>query len=527
MPKKYWLIGCIIIIAAFFRLTNLAFIPPGLYPDEAMNGNNAAEALATGQWKVFYPENNGREGLFINIQSLFLKIFGVHEPWVLRLPSAIFGILTVLGVYFLTEELFRNSKLEIRSSDVALLAAFLLATSFWHINFSRIGFRAIMAPFFLTWGVYLLLLSLRKIISSEVNGMATGIGKRYGNLVLPSNDNQEQYGQRQLNRKTITLLLPIIAGLVYGLGMHSYIAYRATPLLILFIIAAYWLKNTDREVRKKILLSSFCFLLSAIIVFLPLGIHFLHYPSDFFGRTTQVSVFNSPTPLKDLGLNIVKTLGMFNFKGDSNWRHNLAGQPELFWPVGIMFLMGIFVAIKSLIRNSSLAILFVWLGVASLPVVISNEGIPHALRAILLVPPTFIFAGLGGLHLYYLLTKKIRHPLIIRGAVGLALMMIFLEAYLSYFIRWGQNPNTAAAFNDNYLQLGRTLNSLPQNQLKYVIVKAGGVDVRGLPMPAQTVMFITDTFTPENQKKKNIYYLTPDALPNSIIPNNSFVVTLD
>src|SRR3990167_4438131 len=131
--KTFLFLLLVLIIAGFLRLYHITTVPPGLYPDEAMNGNNALQAFSVGDfsaqgarlpdgqgpvsgWKVFYPENNGREGLFINIQALFLKFFGVNEPWVLRLPSAIFGILTVLGIYFLSREMF--------SVRVGLLSAF-------------------------------------------------------------------------------------------------------------------------------------------------------------------------------------------------------------------------------------------------------------------------------------------------------------------------------------------------------------------------------------------------------------------
>jgi len=53
------------------------------------------------------------------------------------------------------------------------------------------------------------------------------------------------------------------------------------------------------------------------------------------------------------------------------------------------------------------------------------------------------------------------------------------------------------------------LKSLPTTVPKYIIVKSSGVLVRGIPMPAQTVMFITDTFLPEDQKVKNIFYVLP------------------
>ena len=111
---SHWsLVIVIIIIVAFLRLYNIAELPLGLYPDEAMNGNNALEALSPdGQFKWFYPENNGREGLFMNIQALSIALFG-NFPWALRIVSAIFGILTVLGLYLCVKELINYASTKI------------------------------------------------------------------------------------------------------------------------------------------------------------------------------------------------------------------------------------------------------------------------------------------------------------------------------------------------------------------------------------------------------------------------------
>lgn len=504
--NKYLLI-LIVIIAAFLRLYNITDLPPGLYPDEAMNGNNTLEAISTGEWKVFYPENNGREGLFINIQALSITLFG-NFPWALRIVSVIFGILTVLGVYFLAKELFSQlSTVNGQwSTKVALLSAFFMAISFWHINFSRIGFRAIMAPMFLTWGIYFLLLALRQI--------------------------KEQRSPK------FYILNSIFSGIFYGLGFHSYIAYRATPLLILIIIALYWFQNKEWQIRKKILLVASSFTLVAIIVFAPLGIYFIQNPQDFMGRTTQVSVFNSPTPIKDLTTNILKTAGMFNFSGDWNWRHNYAGKPVLFWPVGIFFIIGILLGLRIFFKKVSrrligygeysqaFLILFTWLVIAALPVVISNEGLPHALRAILMVPPVFILAGFGGVYLYEKILATINSSKInlLRWGVAIFIIILIIQSYQSYFIKWGKNPNVQDAFAADYVQIGRELNKLPKETPKYVIVEAGDANVRGIPMPTQTIMFITDTFTPEKQKEKNIFYILPDKINQ--IPQNSYTVIL-
>mgnify|MGYP001614624290 CR=1 FL=1 len=511
-----YLLFVILIIAAFFRLYNINQTPPGLYPDEAMNGNNALEAIAAGNWKNFYPENNGREGLFINIQALSIIIFG-NQPWALRGVSAIFGIFTVLGIYFLTKKLFENYKIE-NSELIALLSAFLIAVSFWHINFSRIGFRAIMAPFFLTWAVYFILKSFDPVRNNSEALPAKNSSDSASSLEISNGVGEEKYKNT------------IIAGIFYGLGFYSYIAYRATPLLILIIFIYWFLKF--RDLRKEIVKKFIVFTLTSIIVFAPLGYYFLTHPQDFFGRTAQISVFSSPAPLKTLALNVVKTAGMFNFSGDLNWRHNYAGTPELFWPIGIMFLVGIFFGFISFLKNFKLKIenyfpfliLFSWLVIAALPVVVSGEGIPHALRAIIMIPPIFILAGFGGILIYNLMKKYISYP--IRFMIcALLLVIITFNSYQTYFIKWANNQNTKDAFDETSVLIGRELNSLPKELPKYVVVSRNGVDVRGIPMPSQTIMFITDTFTPDKQKEKNIFYVLPDQ--KNKIPNGAYTIELN
>ncbi|MEK7593333.1 MAG: hypothetical protein AAB464_01270 [Patescibacteria group bacterium] len=519
------LVIVVIIIASFLRLYNITETPPGFYPDEAIYANNGVEAWETGPLsgglKIFYPENNGREGLWPNIIGFFIVNFG-HEPWVSRSVAAVFGILTVLGVYFLTRELFNIRTSDVLNIDsdnfetsnvqklrinekIALLATFLMATSFWHILFSRIGFRAIMAPFFLAWGIYFLLSSLNSIKAKSYK------------------------------------LKAILGGIFFGLGFHTYIAYRAMPLLALIIIGYWLLVNKEWQIRKKIILITFLFSLFSLIVFAPLGIYFIQNPQDFFGRTTQVSIFNSESPIKNLSINILKTAGMFNFSGDYNWRHNYAGKPELFWPVGILFIIGIIIGIKNMFGNWKLEIensensnfqiiIFSWLIIAALPIVVSNEGLPHALRAILMAPVVFILAGAGGVWLYDLIKNlaiindsKIK-LIILNVSAAIFLTFLIFEAYNSYFIKWGKSEHIQGAFSADYVEIGRELNALPKELPKYVIVEAGGVDVRGIPMPAQTIMFITDTFTPEKQKEKNIYYVLPSQ--KNLIPENSYKIIL-
>lgn len=486
--NAFWWLLLILIIATVLRTYQLDRFPPGLYPDEAINGNDAVSAMRTGDYKVYYPENNGREGLFINIEALSLRLFGgVHEPWVLRFPSAIIGILTVWGLYLLGKEIF--------SKRIGLLAAFFLATNVWHIIFSRIAFRAILAPFFLVWALYLLHLALRN-------------------------------GREEPRRQWLYLVPALLGGLLFGLGFHTYIAYRVTPLLLLVF---WWFFKSGRNFWKVALV----FLIGAFIAGLPIGVYYLQHPADFFGRTSQISIFSGGHPLRDLALNTWKTIGMFFWAGDGNWRHNVAGRPELFWPVALLFLWGLVLGIRSLWRRHhphlvsmnrgaekfesweslknlpfAFSLLFAWLAVSFLPVVISDEGIPHALRSILMAPAAMLFAGAAAVAIYSFFEAHMKSSLLGAGAIVLSLLV--LEAFQTYFILYGPNYQVAGAFNKDYVEVGNVLNRIPANTPKYVIVEAGGTLVNGIPMPAQTVMFITDTFTPAEQKAKNLHYLTSD-----------------
>ncbi len=477
--KKYQTIIILLIIlaiASFFRLWHLNSIPPGLYPDEAMNGNNAIEAIKTGEYKVYYPENNGREGLFINLQALFLKVFGIHI-WSLILASALIGILTVLGLYFLTLRLFN-------SQAIALLSSFFLATSFWHVNFSRIGFRAIMVPFFLVWSFYFFF--------------------------------------KAINTKRGSIFCFLFSGLFFGLGFHTYIAFRMAVIILVIPAIIILLKFRKNSWRYAI------WLLAIIAAALPIGLYFLNNPQDFIGRAGGVSVFAQENPIKALVISTVKTLGMFNIAGDFNWRHNFSGSPQLFWPIGILFLIGIIFSVKESIKSikiknyflfSIFCFLLVWFFAMLLPAILTYEGIPHALRTIGVIPVCYIFAGLGAFNLYkFLESKKINKSLLF---VACLLFLVFCgySQYDKYFMDWAKQPDVEGAFSKNYVDIGNYLNGLPAETASYVIVNQSGVPVNNIPVPAQTVIFIQET----SNKKQETKYLLPEEI-NTIEPADKLVV---
>lgn len=459
---RLWLLG-IIAIAAVLRLWQIGTLPPGLYPDEAAYANDAVATLE-GSWQWLYPHNNGREGLFIWLQALALAVTGVHEPWVVRSVSAILGILTIPGMYYLSRALW--------SRRIGLISAALLTTSFWHITFSRIGFRAILVPLIVTWSLGLLIVGFRSI-------------------------SKDGTGAWQI----------LLGGLLAGVGVHTYLSFRAAIITYIATTLVAWWAYNESTYRHKLYTYSVLGGIIAILVASPLLFYFYTHPAALSGRTAQVSVFSAPHPVLTIAKNTALLSGMLVIKGDSNWRHNFPGMPA----VPTILIPGLVAGIYLLGRRlweqrgkhvqgvviTSLVIS------AVLPAVLSNEGMPHALRSILLVIPVLLVTAYGVEYLARWLTRTPSYYIYL--IVGI-ITVTGIHTVIMYH-RYVQYPEVAAEFTKRYADIGYALREREIPQRAYVIVPRGDVLIEGIPVAAQTTMFISDTATKEKQQKQNVTYL--------------------
>lgn len=465
----------LLVLTAFaVRFWNIESLPSGLWIDEAVNAADAITANTTGSYQWFYPNNYGREGLFINLQAFSLKIFGNTIP-ALKLWSAIFGTLAVLGVYLLGKELFGRRA-------PAFFAAFSMAFSYWALNFSRIGFRAIMTPAFLALAFYFFFKGFRT------------------------------------ERKRFFFF----AGLFVGLGLHGYIASRLVPAIFILLIPFLWLsyQNFFRRFWKHGLV----FILGALIAASPMLYHFFwSHPEDFASRSTAVSVFDEEVNQGDLVgtlvTSMVLSLQKYNFVGDANWRHNYPPYPLLDPITGAFFLSALlFLALQTitllwtrftkglrdqrLVRNVFLVGSFL---VMLAPEFLTKEGVPHALRAIGTQVPVFLMVGFAIHWLYRYgeqalpFSKKVFHILVIVLLIGGASIN-----FVKYFVFFAERPEQKASFSYTQVQIAKFLQSLPPQQQKYVATNdRSQIAGNGLPIDIQPLYFYAD------QKIENLVYLQP------------------
>ncbi|EKE12006.1 MAG: hypothetical protein ACD_14C00044G0001 [uncultured bacterium] len=463
-----------ILIAAFaLRVTNIKNIPAGIYPDEAQNGVDAQLANSTGEYKLFYESNNGREGLFINLQALSIKTFGPTE-FALKLWSIIFGTLTVLGVFLLTSELFQNKV-------AGLVGAYLIAFSYWAINFSRIGFRAIMVPFLLSFSFYFLFKGLR-------------------------------------TRKLHDF---IIAGLIYGLGVHTYIAFRVSPLVLVALFASLIItrKNFLANYWKHVAVFSAAMFIAAAPMLLDF---FVWNPQHYASRTSEVSILSPEVNQGHLASSLAKTFGLsvqkYFIMGDLNMRHNYAPYALLNPITGVAFLIGlIYVASKALhlfwlrirkgVRDEKLDVyifLLAWFIALLIPEFLANEGNPHALRSIGTLPAVIIISVIP----FMWILKKYNSfghgfRIFIFSTMIAAFAFIALADPIKYFFYFANSPKQHEVFDANLRVVSDYIRGIPQGQEKYIITGS----MQRLP-----IKYLNPTIS-------NTFYLYPGEV-ESISPSN-------
>lgn len=341
-----WLLVALILgLALALRLYRLNAMPPGLQPDEAVYGMEAADIAQTGTHPIWSDRIfGGRVTGHAYVVAAFFKVFGIG-PFALRLASVVTGTATVLALYLFAREAF--------GSRVAVMASFLLAVSRWHINYSRIGWEVILAPLAGVTAAFFLL-----------RGIRTGNAWWYA-----------------------------ASGAALSLGMYTYISFRLMPPVFLIVILLVVLRGR-LSFLKKHWLGLAAFALAALAVFAPLGKWAWENPERFNSRFREVSVFKVDEPLRALGENIARELAMFNYKGPPFALQNLPYAPMLAAPFGILFALGIGLMIPRLARPGyAFAALFIAAGITAAVLAVPEET-PHAHRAIMAAPMVALVAGL-------------------------------------------------------------------------------------------------------------------------------------
>lgn len=351
--KVRLILAAILVIAFLLRTVENDSIPPGLFRDEAEKGYNAWSLIKTGR------DYEGRR------LPLFINAYGSHTSAIYqyctapivgilglnvrstRLTAGIVGTLTVFFVFLLARAMFDPA--------TALVAAFLLTISPWHVHFSRWAQQGIFLPLFFTiaaWGTV-----------------------RFRREWRPG--------------------LPIAA---------AAIAFAAYAYAVGRVLAPLWLLVLFWACRKELVKHKALTLTSAIVLFVLVAptLWFTFASSDqAMARFKNVSIVKKgASPQEIAGTFLLNYIKHFDpiylfFRGDRQLRHspNFVGQIN---PVEIPFLLfGLVFLFRRRDREAALIILG-WLLIAPVASSLTDpKETPHALRSLAGVPAFSLLAAFG------------------------------------------------------------------------------------------------------------------------------------
>ena len=394
----------LILTGLFLRVHHLDNVPPGLSYDEGYNALEAMQLTKGEKPALFYPANYGREPLHIYLISLFLSTIG-NRPWTMRLVSVFVGVLTIPLTYLLGRDLGIGVHQKERWT-IGILAALLMATSFWHVMFSRFILRSIVMVPFLILAIWLFWRGQQRVI------------------------------------------FLVFSGIMLGISLYTYLSARLMPLtFILFVLSeGIWLLISQKQsfssiIRSRMVWGTVLVLVMATVVFAPLGFYFVNHPDAFWERVQKTSLTGQSEAQSSGYLNLVienilPTVRMFFDKGEPEPWYNLSGRPAMHVIGRLSFFIGGFYCLWRL-SLAKVRLLVIWLLIMLLPTLLSEEA-PKFVRVLGVVPPMLVLASSG---FYWLLTTYDERLSLGRRwlqPIALAGLLIFgvVGTYQDYFHRW-------------------------------------------------------------------------------------------
>jgi hypothetical protein len=407
--KHTILVVLVLTLGILLRVVKFGELPAGLYHDEAWNGIDAVDTLEQG-WRVFYPNNFGREPFCIWLTAFSIKFLG-HTPAAIRLPALLMGVLTLPACYLLTRELFGRR--------IALWALATMAFTIWPIHLSRIGFRAISFPPFMGFAIW----------------------------------------QIAKGSKTKRLRHWALGGFLYGITFYTYSVARFTPIAIMGVLLHLLLAQRP-HLERGLLRRAAVFIIVCSVTLLPIASYAVTHSESFLQRLGQVSIFRSRASSDSVSVrfakSVAKTLGMFNLQGDFQVRHNVPYRPVFDAAMGIAFLIGCYESIKQL-RHMKYAFVLIWVVVMLGPTILARDA-PHFLRAIGIWPIIAILPALGLHRIWQAAARRLgpRFASLVPGAV--IFVSLSIAAY-DYFAQYAHMSEVKYWFEDAGVQLSHEVNS--------------------------------------------------------------------
>ncbi len=320
--KRYGWLLLVLLTAVSLRLYHITTAPPGLTHDEADHGITAWRIVDEGAHDIYFTIGYGREPLYDYLTAGLMRLIG---PTFLagRLASVFASLLFLAALYAWVRLAFDRS--------AALLTLAGAATSFWPLMTARQMLRSSLLPALFTLAVLLFWRGMRQI---EIRD------RRF--------ETKQQSLVSSLQSPVWKFLL---AGIFLGLTFYVYLPARV--LWALFPLLLLYLAWRNRPLLRRVWQGALVMLATAVFVAAPLLVYLARHP-EVEARVTELSApltAVSQGNFRPLRQNTLTSLRLFTFTGDSAWRYNVPERPFLNPVLGVLFYVGILLAIYAIVKR--------------------------------------------------------------------------------------------------------------------------------------------------------------------------------
>jgi len=487
----FWLVAGATLLGAALRLVNLAHLPISSGFDPAYYGLDAL-AILDGDFPIYLATNYGREVLFSYMVAAIYAAIGLSD-FGIHLASAFTGILTIPMNYVVARELLRRGDDNLQRLWAPVLAAVILAVSYWHVVWSRFGVRAILAPFFVSLTLFLLLRALRKRRPQDY----------------------------------------FLAGLAAGASLYTYQIGQLVPFLVLAVLAIDWWSHRKEASLGDILRPLLWLAAAFLAVALPMALYALQNPDVFNQRVRDVAVVETARPLLEQAGTLVERLlillRFFSVEGDTHGMWSVGRLPG----VDALLLAGLVIGLLVVIwswRRPAAQVMLAWLLIMLAPAILAGSGAVSK-RALGVLPLITILIALGYITVISFIRSRDENGRFWRPASGVilggALLFSLFYSVNNYFFVWAADEDKDGRFDPQLSEMGTYIAGLPPheqiylsadapnhpNMLLHSRLRTAGDDVRGFNgwrcfvYPAATTRDTTYVLSEENSVRNlQIFY---------------------
>jgi len=465
-----WVITGLLLLGAFTRLVAFGDAPAGLQHDELYDALDGVGIVERGDFALYYPDNQGREGGYMWLNAVSALLLG-RNTLMVRYASFALDMLMLALLYRVGVAMFNRR--------VALTAVGFASVSFWTISIARIGLRPVLLP---------------------PVALAIWLGF-YALFFHPQPSEKPRWR------------IAIITGGLLGFALYTYTSSFALYPSIAVFFGAMLIFKRDLFIRRWREIAIIA-VLAGVLILPMLAIRLSPEGTTRLGLVTRpLDDFRKGLP-DELLSNGIRLIGMPAFFGDPEWRYNIAERPLFLAPIAILVYVGI-IAVLFAIRKKPLNALLLALLLFGLTPSLVTVSAPSWLRVILAMPSVMLCLAVGIETISKLFKGRYQTAI----AWGIGVGCVFITAVVdwrAYFVEWANHPEVMGIYRDDLEQLGHFL---ADSDTDLALVAVPNPDLDALT-------YYMGRIPPQNNDQQLVFFLGDATIVMSQNPSLLFISPL-